>query len=685
MSPESHVYDSLNRVVEETNELEGTASYVYNDVGLLVRTIDREGQVIVYGYDNLYRNTTEIWYNDTTDADLDQNRQNTISYTYDAVGNRLTAADDFASYVYEYDALNRVTEETQTIVGLTPVMVFNSQYSATGKRIELAATVGGTDDFVNAYSFNNLGRLTRLTQDDQGGYAVAEKRIDFAYDAAGRAGTITRYANLAGTQEVITGSYTFDTVGQLTNLVYTNSTPSTVRSFAWTYDAAGRIVAHDSDIAAEDVSDYSYDDTNQLTEADYTTGTDESYVYDDNGNRVTAGGSSYETGPNNQLVSDGYYRYEYDANGNLIYRYVDADASESLNAGDTDITEYEWDHRNRLTDVVHRDLFGGSTDWTAEYIYDCLDRRIGSLYDDDGNTSIDREERYVWEGRNAVLDFVDADGDGGAYSDELTTRYLWCTAVDKLLAQETVDNGGAEDVRWSVLDNLGSVRSLVNYTGAVTSTYSYDSFGNVTALVGSLSDSRYLYTGQEYDFRTGDYYYDARWYDPAVGTFISEDPIGILGNQIGPNVGNSSCCCCCAQGQSDADINLYRYCENNPVVHTDPTGLCKTPNYMSDDPSAEAAERGVDALIDQFLGVVKDLPGLGGVAGKTGAALKDLKGKIQGADAKGVMKACEGMKRSDKDFTDCIACAGAISKLMGDPLSPKIVEQICIRMFFPVK
>ena len=428
-------------------------------------------------------------------------------------------------------------------------------------------------------TFDAVGQLTNLVYTNSTPSTV--RSFAWTYDAAGRAETITRYANLAATQEVITGSYTFDAVGQLTNLVYTNSTPSTVRSFAWTYDAAGRIVAHDSDIAAEDVSDYSYDDTNQLTEADYTTGTDESYVYDDNGNRVTAGGSSYETGPNNQLISDGTYRYEYDANGNLIYRYVDADASESLNAGDTDITEYEWDNRNRLTDVVHRNLFGGSTDWTAEYIYDCLNRRIGSLYDDDGNTSIDREERYVWEGKNAVLDFVDADGDGGAYSDELTTRYLWCTAVDKLLAQETVDNGGAEDVRWSVLDNLGSIRSLVNYTGAVTSTYSYDSFGNVTALVGSLSDSRYLYTGQEYDLHTGDYYYDARWYDPAVGTFISEDPIGILGNPIGPKVRNSSCCSCGATSTTVADINLYRYCKNNPLIYTDPKGLCKESNDLT--------------------------------------------------------------------------------------------------------
>lgn len=59
------------------------------------------------------------------------------------------------------------------------------------------------------------------------------------------------------------------------------------------------------------------------------------------------------------------------------------------------------------------------------------------------------------------------------------------------------------------------------------------------------------YTGREWDFETGLYYYRARYYDPSIGRFISEDPIGFSGE----------------------DTNLYRYVENSPTNKIDPLGL----------------------------------------------------------------------------------------------------------------
>jgi len=118
------VYDDLNRVVEETNQLDDTRYFEYNAAGTLVRRIDREDRVRQFEYDYLYRNTAEIWYNSVADADADQNRQNTISFTYDSAGRMLTAEDDFAEYAYSYDRLGRVTNVDNEIVGLTPVVSF---------------------------------------------------------------------------------------------------------------------------------------------------------------------------------------------------------------------------------------------------------------------------------------------------------------------------------------------------------------------------------------------------------------------------------------------------------------------------------------------------------------------------------------------------------------------------------
>ena len=229
----------------------------------------------------------------------------------------------------------------------------------------------------------------------------------------------------------------------------------------------------------------------------------------------------------------------------MATKYKDTGSlSGELDDDDSDVAQYTWDRRNRLTEVLHKAVFDDlSADWSVAYQYDAFDHRTASLYYTEG--VCDRVERYVWEAGDVVLDFVDGDGDGETAALQLSTRYLWGQAVDQLLAQEAVDQGGMSEVTYIVRDNLGSTRSLVDYSGAITASYSYDSYGNV--LAGSLGATRFLYTCQEYDVVIGDYYYNARWYDPASGKFISEDPM-------------------------QADVNLYRYVHNNPLIYVDPTG-----------------------------------------------------------------------------------------------------------------
>jgi RHS repeat-associated protein len=78
----------------------------------------------------------------------------------------------------------------------------------------------------------------------------------------------------------------------------------------------------------------------------------------------------------------------------------------------------------------------------------------------------------------------------------------------------------------------------------------YDSFGRIVGQTNPI-DLRFAYTGREWDGETGQYYYRARYYDPADGRFISEDPIGF-------NAGDS---------------NLSRYVKNNVINYQDPLGL----------------------------------------------------------------------------------------------------------------
>lgn len=375
-------YDQIGRVVTETNELSNARSFVV-DGGNLVRIVDRMGRVREFGYDRFDRNTDEWWYASASAANNDPDHESpdhAFSFSYDAEGQMLSANDDTAGqeshYGYLYDGMGRVEESTINIG--VPEVVLTHSYNGIGFRTGLSATIDGTEDFHNAYTPDNLGRMTRVEQIGvTGGNTVVEKRVDLSYRTDSRFDTITRYKDLDGGEpnEVVTGAYGYDLTGRLTGLTYTHhgAPPTTLRDFTWTYDAANRVTSHDSDRADENVDTFAYDDANQLTSADYADQqrADESFNYDDAGNREgTNNGDSYGTpGTCNRLTTvttaGGTYRFDYDAEGNLTARFVDADSSGTLTSGDTDATEYAHDHRNRLTAVVHHAVFGQGADWTV--------------------------------------------------------------------------------------------------------------------------------------------------------------------------------------------------------------------------------------------------------------------------------------------------------------------------------
>ena len=97
-------------------------------------------------------------------------------------------------------------------------------------------------------------------------------------------------------------------------------------------------------------------------------------------------------------------------------------------------------------------------------------------------------------------------------------------------------------------DALDSILYVSDGQGNVIQGYLYDSYGNL--LTGAI-DQPYAYTGREWDKDIGLYYYRARYYDPEIGRFITQDPIGFAGG----------------------DLNLYGYVQQNPVNFMDSDGL----------------------------------------------------------------------------------------------------------------
>jgi RHS repeat-associated protein len=89
---------------------------------------------------------------------------------------------------------------------------------------------------------------------------------------------------------------------------------------------------------------------------------------------------------------------------------------------------------------------------------------------------------------------------------------------------------------------------LANGSGTLTQTYTFDSFGNVTATNGSVMNP-FQYTARESDAQTAMYYYRARYYDSSTGRFLTEDPL-----RYDPT-------------------SFYSYVGGNPVIWADPLGL----------------------------------------------------------------------------------------------------------------
>ena len=96
-------------------------------------------------------------------------------------------------------------------------------------------------------------------------------------------------------------------------------------------------------------------------------------------------------------------------------------------------------------------------------------------------------------------------------------------------------------------DEQGSTVYITGADNTVENCYRYDAFGNLTEKRESIHN-RILYTGQQYDQETGQYYLRARYYNPVVGRFLQEDTY-----------------------RGDG-LNLYAYCANNPVGYFDPSG-----------------------------------------------------------------------------------------------------------------
>lgn len=412
----------------------------------------------------------------------------------------------------QYDGLNRVVQKQVTHQGAgastvtSPLQTTRYLYDSAGRTTAISQTIGAIP------SANNT-LVTRYEWDTRGRLVSKHLPRPWLASSSGSAATIDFFASSnAGISQL----YSYDLLDQLTQIQYRQTTSSTSNA------SAGNLI---------DQIDYTYDKAGQRTGRKQQNGqaqpeTPMQAQYNQ-ANRLT----QLTLYPNTAQAKT--YLLDYDLEGNLTKKQNSTDT-----ACTQDCTEYIWDANNRLAQLK----INGQT--TAVYSYDAQGRRVEASINTvvNGNPQTNTVQ-YIYEGNQAV---------GDVRNGQLSHSLLTGLFIDEHLARTAIATNGQVQSQAQLTDALGSVIALAKaQTSGINTSYSYSPYGQTQA-TSEDSTNNQQYTGREagIEGEAGLYYYRARYYDPVLKRFISEDPIGLSGGW-----------------------NVYQYVYADPVRLADPDGL----------------------------------------------------------------------------------------------------------------
>jgi len=240
------------------------------------------------------------------------------------------------------------------------------------------------------------------------------------------------------------------------------------------------------------------------------------YSYDAVGNRTDNAGT-YTTG--NRVLTFAGFTFEHDLDGNVTRKY-----------GNGQDVRYYWSAEGRLDSVV-----AGTV--RIAYGYDphaqLVRKRVNGV----------DKRFFLWHGDQLVAEL-------DSTAQKRVGEYAYYPGVDQPLAL-IIGDTTAVLTRFYRQDQIGNVTGLLKDTSVVQKV-TYGSWGQQQQVTGTVADTNRLrWKGLLWE---GDstrlYYMRARWYDPSVGRFFSEDPIGLQGG-----------------------MNQYVFAGANPIGGRDPSGL----------------------------------------------------------------------------------------------------------------
>lgn len=578
-----------------------TLTFNYDqNTGELKSVTDADGKTVSYAYDEMRRVIGVTGRNEVNGAETPV----TKSYTYE--NDRLkTIGHHGMNYTFDYDGFGNVV---QTKVGNQ--VISTTTYKPNSSLAEKVVFENGQgvsavyDEYDRIIQKNELWRSGveypnyRYTYDNEGNLSYVEdilnsEKMHYLYNTEGR---LVRVENKAGDYVL----YNYDTNGKLISIreAYNDNAQETGYEYdadynevktttlggkhvTSQYDALGLLTSQTLNTTAPFTVSYGY------ASGENNAKTPVIQSYNNNGRSMT-----YQYYPNGNIrkIQTAWttQTYAYDAFGQLI-------RSDDDNTDETIIYAYDTGG-NMTSKKVYYYAAEGTEPTTLKkeitYTYDSVwkDKMVQCdgktlTYDEIGNLTAFDYAEYQWKNGRQLSGYFKS-GVSASYGYNHNGQRCCKTVgsvrtdftyVGSLLARQKSDNldmrftyntlgipvalwyNGSEYYYVRNLQN--DIIGLIDSTGEWVVEYSYDAWGKILNISGSLAatvgqNNPLRYRGYYYDNETGLYYVSSRYYHPELGRFISIDSMDVL----------------VATLMALTDKNLYAYCDNNPVMRKDVNG-----------------------------------------------------------------------------------------------------------------
>ncbi|GKT02451.1 DUF6531 domain-containing protein [Acidovorax sp. SUPP3434] len=508
------------------------------------------------------------------------------TYRYDALGRLIQANNGAAHLAFAYDPVGQLLSETQTLIGQggpglparpgrAPTIgrqdmqrSLRHQYDPLGNRTQTLLPDGRTLNWL-FYGSGHLHQINIALPGQEGAHQVI---ADMERDSLHR--------EVERSQGAVSSRYEYDPAGRLVHHRagyrpsgnVQNSRAGTVLERVYAYDLTGQLVARGDTLRGR--QDFRYDPTGRILAALPGAGSHqprELFAFDPAGNLLDGGEAqvgrqhSSEARAGLGVVGDNRLRFyqdlhfEYDVHGNVTKR-----TRGNQKGGNASITTLRWNANHQLVEAITERH--GVTQ-TTHYAYDALGRRV-TKSDSFGTTF------FLW------------DGDLMVHSQRGGKDALFVYEPSSFVPLATVQ--GTQNDRqtyWYQCDQIGAPLELTDAQGQIAWAADYKVWGEATlrTVARTGTNDRFIqrrmghgpgmdqsngasarssilppieqpfrFQGQQFDEETGLHYNRFRYYDPAVGRFTSQDPIGLSGG-----------------------TNLFQYAPN-ALIWLDPWGLAKS-------------------------------------------------------------------------------------------------------------